>query len=114
MLWIAVLQPEDARRDVRRHVLDIRHDGWFLAVRRHEDLDGFIVIADGTGIERTLHATDCNPPNARASASKSPTKFAHPSPRGLGRIVVEQKSFVISGDSAQPFDQLPIAGLADG
>ena len=57
---------------------------------------------------------DCNPPNARASISKSPTKFAHPSPRGLGRIVVEQKSFVISGDSAQPFDQLPIAGLADG
>jgi len=28
---------------------------------------------------------------------------------GLGRIVVEQKSFVIGGDSAQPCDQLPTA-----
>ncbi len=29
----------------------------------------------------------------------------------LGRFVVEQNSFVVGGDSAQLFDQLPAAGL---
>jgi hypothetical protein len=32
----------------------------------------------------------------------------------LGGIVVEQNSFVVGGDSAQPFDQLPTAGLPGG
>ena len=45
----AVLQPEDARGDVRRvHGL--------LAPSWHEDFCCFVVIADGTLIERTLNA----------------------------------------------------------
>jgi hypothetical protein len=32
----------------------------------------------------------------------------------LGRIIVEQNSFVVGGNSVQPFNQLPAAGLAGG
>jgi hypothetical protein len=39
-------------------VLDVLGVHGFLAVRRHEDFCCFIVIADGTLIERTLNATD--------------------------------------------------------
>ena len=37
-------------------MLDEGHDHGLLAVRRHEDLDGFVVIAVGALVERTLDA----------------------------------------------------------
>jgi hypothetical protein len=41
---------------VRWNVLDVRRVHRFCAVRRHEDLDGFVVIAVGALVERTLDA----------------------------------------------------------
>jgi hypothetical protein len=42
--------------DVRRHGLNVGRVHWFCAVRRHEDLHRFVVIAIGTVVERTLCA----------------------------------------------------------
>jgi hypothetical protein len=42
---VAVLQPEDRRGRVRRHVLDIRRVDRLLRAGRHEDLDGVVVVA---------------------------------------------------------------------
>jgi hypothetical protein len=41
---------------VRWNVLDVRRVHRFCAVRLHEDLDGFVVIAVGALVERTLDA----------------------------------------------------------
>ena len=43
-------------RFVGRDVLDVLGVHGFRTVRRHEDLDRFIVIADGVLVERTLDA----------------------------------------------------------
>ena len=59
VLRVAVLQPKNTRRDIGRHVLDVGRVHGFLAVRRHEDLHGFVVIADSTLVERTLRARAC-------------------------------------------------------
>jgi hypothetical protein len=56
VLRIAVLQPEDARGHIGRNVLDVRRVHGLRAVRRHEDLHGFVVIAVGALVERTLDA----------------------------------------------------------
>jgi hypothetical protein len=37
-------------------VLDVEHDDRLLSVCWHEDLDGFVIIADGALVERTLDA----------------------------------------------------------
>jgi hypothetical protein len=54
--WISVLEPEDTRRDIGRHVLDERRVHRFCSISRHEDLHRFVVIAVGTVVERTLDA----------------------------------------------------------
>jgi hypothetical protein len=56
VLRIAVLQPEDARRDIGRHVLGVGRVHQMRWTSRHEDLNGFVVIAVGTLIERTPDA----------------------------------------------------------
>jgi hypothetical protein len=40
-------------------VLGVVHDHRLFAPRWHEDLDGFVVIAVGAVIERTLNALGC-------------------------------------------------------
>jgi hypothetical protein len=57
VLWVTVPQPENTRGDVRWHVLDVGRVHWFRAVGGHEDFDGFVVIANGALIERTLDAS---------------------------------------------------------
>jgi hypothetical protein len=56
MLWVAVLEPEDARRDIGRHMLDVRRVHRFCSTSRHENLDGVIAVAVGALVERTLGA----------------------------------------------------------
>jgi hypothetical protein len=63
MLRVAVLQPKNARGYIRRHVLDVGRIHRLCPTSRHEDLDGFEVIADGTLVERAL---DGNQPSARS------------------------------------------------
>jgi hypothetical protein len=46
---VAVLQPEDLRRDVGRHVLLVRHLG-DVAVLVAEDLDSVVAVADGAPV----------------------------------------------------------------
>ena len=55
VLGVAVLQPEDTRGDIRRHMLDVASTHWFGVTSGHEDFCCLVVIADGTGVERTLH-----------------------------------------------------------
>ena len=47
VLRIAVLEPEDARRDVGRNVLDVGRVHGLLRASRHEDLDHVIAVAVG-------------------------------------------------------------------
>ena len=48
-LGVAVLQPEDTRGDIRRHMLDVASTHWFGVTSGHEDFCCLVVIADGTG-----------------------------------------------------------------
>jgi hypothetical protein len=57
VLWVTIFQPENGSSRVRRHVLDIRRVDRLLAAGRHEDLDGLVVIADGSAVERPANAT---------------------------------------------------------
>jgi hypothetical protein len=56
VLWIAVLQPEDAGCDVGRHVLDVMRVHEFFGAGRHEDLHCIVVIAIGSLAERARRA----------------------------------------------------------
>jgi hypothetical protein len=49
---IAVLQPEDAGSNIRRHVFDVVHDDRLFGTGRHEDLHCIVVIAVGSLVER--------------------------------------------------------------
>jgi hypothetical protein len=53
--WIAVLEPEDMRREIGGNVLAVRH-GRHLAVLVAEDFDGIVAVSDGAPVERTLDA----------------------------------------------------------
>jgi hypothetical protein len=53
---ITVIQPEDRRGRVRRHVLDVRRVDRLLCSGRHEDLDSVVMVADGALVERALGA----------------------------------------------------------
>ena len=55
MSWIAVLEPEDMRREIGGNVLAIRH-ARHLAVLVSEDFDGIVAVSDGALVERTLDA----------------------------------------------------------
>ena len=55
MSWIAVLEPEDMRREIGGNVLAVRH-GRHLAVLVAEDFDGIVAVSDGAPVERTLDA----------------------------------------------------------
>ena len=56
MRRVPVLQPEDTRGRVRRHVLDVRRVDRLLCSGGHEDLNSIVVVADGTLVERALDA----------------------------------------------------------
>jgi hypothetical protein len=56
VIWISILQPEHASCDVRWHVLDVVNNNGLFAPGGHEDLDGFIVIAIRTLVQRSLNA----------------------------------------------------------
>jgi hypothetical protein len=45
VIRIAILQPEHASCDVGRNALGVMHDNGLFAPGRHENLDGFVVIA---------------------------------------------------------------------
>ena len=63
--------------NIGRHVLDARRIDGLRTVRRHENFYCFVVIADGTLIERTLDA----PPSLGAAApSKMPGSWPHGGP----------------------------------
>ena len=55
MSWIAVLEPEDMRREIGGNVLAVRH-ARHLAVLVSEDFDGIVAVSDGAPVERTLDA----------------------------------------------------------
>ena len=56
-LRISVLEPDESSSDVRRAVLDVVNDDRLFAPGRHEDLDGFVVIAVGALVERALNGS---------------------------------------------------------
>jgi hypothetical protein len=103
VLRISVLQPKNRSSDVRRDVLDVLGVHGFLSVCWHENLDGFVVIADGTGIERAANAAeDFGAPGARILDPAC----------GWGRILVAAKAAgftVIGSDVVNRLDQ---SGLA--
>jgi hypothetical protein len=53
--WIAILEPEDMRREIGGNVLAVRH-ARHLAVLVSEDFDGIVAVSDGALVERTLDA----------------------------------------------------------
>jgi hypothetical protein len=53
---VAILQPEDARGDVGRHVLDVGRADQLLRAGRREDLDGVIAVTVGARVQRALDA----------------------------------------------------------
>ena len=53
---VTFLQPEDARGDVGRHVLDVGRVDRLLGAGWHEDLDSWIIVADCLLVERTFDA----------------------------------------------------------
>ena len=55
MLGVAVLQPEDTRGDIGRHMLDVAGTHRFVVACGHENFYCLVVIAVGTLVERTLH-----------------------------------------------------------
>jgi hypothetical protein len=57
VFWISVLQPNKRSADVWWTVLGVVHDNRLFAPGRHEDLDGFVVIAEAALIERALDAS---------------------------------------------------------
>jgi hypothetical protein len=56
LLQIIGITRDCRRRHVWRHVLDVRRVHGLLAVRRHEDLHRFVVIADGATVPCSLAA----------------------------------------------------------
>jgi hypothetical protein len=48
---ITVLQPNKRRSDIRWTMLDVVNNNRLLRTSRHEDLDGFVVIAVGALVE---------------------------------------------------------------
>jgi hypothetical protein len=55
-IGISALQPNKRSADIRWAVLGAVNNNWLFAPGRRKDLDGFIVIAVGALIERTLNA----------------------------------------------------------
>jgi hypothetical protein len=49
---------EDAGSNIGRHVFDVMHDDRLFGAGRHEDLDGFVVIAIGSLVERARRASE--------------------------------------------------------
>ena len=60
-IGIAVLQPNKRGADVGWTMLDVVHDDRLFAPGWHKDFDGFVVIAVGALIERTLNDSKPNP-----------------------------------------------------
>jgi hypothetical protein len=58
VLRVPVLQPEDAGGNIGRHVFDLMRDDRSFGAGRHEDLDGFVVIAIGSLVERARRASE--------------------------------------------------------
>src|SRR5262245_7798554 len=56
LIRIAVLEPEDLRRDIRWHMLSVRCVDRLFCSGRHEDLYSLVGIADGALIKRTFDA----------------------------------------------------------
>jgi hypothetical protein len=50
----SILEAEDARGDVGRHVLDVGRVHGLLRASGHEDFDRVVAVAVGALIERTL------------------------------------------------------------
>ena len=67
-------------------MLDVRRIDGFRTVRRHEDLHGFVVIADGAGVERTLVADLIRRPSHHCSTARIAMRFIKSlrSKRGFG------------------------------
>jgi hypothetical protein len=58
VLRITIFKPVDFSCHVWRNVFDVRNNNRLFSVCWHEDLDSFVVIADGALVERTLDDRD--------------------------------------------------------
>jgi Pyridine nucleotide-disulphide oxidoreductase, dimerisation domain len=92
MLRVAVFQPEDARSDVRWHMLDVGRVHGLCSACRHEDLDGVIAVAVGALVERTFRAV-------RAHDHHSIRKRDLP-PAGAGLVTLEDDFRIVRDNLA--------------